>query len=383
MTSSFVTALKWFGLSILIIIVAFSPFLTYAGFIFYENVNYDLEKNPYTHWAGLEPSSQIYISWETNDETPSNIWLGTDPTNIALIYQNSSITQFHRILITGLIPDTIYYYKAGFNTPAGDAIYIGPLNTFRTAPVSYRPYNFTVISDTQSVFGSGYYDQLARRFGQPDFDTEFLSIVGDLIDIGTFQYEWNRFFKETAPYASKFSLLPTIGNHDGRTEDTLYRKYIGVSHSPDDFYFAFNYSNTLFVSAEYSDFGGMPDDLLKKQISWINETLINGQSMKWRILLVHRVEEWVEPFFDGYNVSLVFCGHYHHYDRYTEKGTPIMQLGSGGSIQDLYYSERNSSQQVLVQPSYTTVAIDDTKIDVKTFSTHDLLLDSFVIGGTI
>jgi hypothetical protein len=247
--------------------------------------------------------------------------------------------------------------------------------------MGYVPFTFSAISDPQEVWATGYYSRLAERFGEADFDTSFVTIVGDLVEYGISQPYWNRFFKESAPYLNKYALQPNIGNHDGRTPDSLYRKYINISTLPDNFYFAFNYSNVQFISAEQSDWKGMDDELLKAQIIWLNQTLMNGIGFQYRILMIHQMMDWVVPFIDLFNITLTLCGHYHHYDRYTLAGETIIQLGSGGSIQDLIYKTRPTSQKVLFQPSYTQISVTNQSIEINTFSPDKVLLDHAVIGG--
>ena len=60
-------------------------------FVYIENSLQNLsprEKAPYVHWGGLDPHTEIYISWETENPTESYVKYGLDSEELIFLFSN-------------------------------------------------------------------------------------------------------------------------------------------------------------------------------------------------------------------------------------------------------------------------------------------------------
>ncbi len=75
------------------------------------------------------------ISWSTNEAAPTIVYYGTDPQNLDRTAESASGTTFHRIHLSGLAPETTYY----FLVDSGQGRGVGPISTLQTAPPGAQP----------------------------------------------------------------------------------------------------------------------------------------------------------------------------------------------------------------------------------------------------
>ncbi|NMC05801.1 MAG: hypothetical protein GYA24_11345, partial [Candidatus Lokiarchaeota archaeon] len=135
-----------------------------------------MDKKPWVHWNGLDPSTDVYITWETAATLPSYVSYGTDQASLTSHVANSSGDTLHRFHLTGLTPNTRYYYRASHDNATAYAI-----GTFMTAPTPASPadFNFAILSDTQAWMGTGHYERLARAMSKLT-DLSFIAYAGDM-----------------------------------------------------------------------------------------------------------------------------------------------------------------------------------------------------------
>jgi 3',5'-cyclic AMP phosphodiesterase CpdA len=127
----------------------------------------------------------------------------------------------------------------------------------------------------------------------------------------------------------------SLGNHDAR-EQRFYKPFNMDGH----LYYTFNpRPDVCFFMLETSY--PTPD-----QFEWLEKELA-ASSSKWKIAVFHhplyssgnrhgsdlRLREVLEPFFVKYNVSVVFTGHDHFYERVKpQQGITYFVVGSGGQL---------------------------------------------------
>jgi hypothetical protein len=381
--------------NIFALIILLSPLAGYIGATIMAESMAPMEKAPYIHWNGLDPSHQVYVSWETEDAKTSYVKYGTDLSLSETPVSDSEVVTMHRIVLNGLMPGTKYYYKVG----SSESDLMENTHSFSTAPNSYVPFNFTILSDTQQLWGTGHYDTLSSAIADPRHgDAAFVAYAGDMGQEPHDQNTWNFFMKHTAKFSNHIPIVPGNGNHDrdGHSVDTMYNKYFNISQYvpassiPAKNYYAFNYSNILMLMCEIAEGGDCnPDsDFSIEQDTWINATLEATQSQDYRIMVFHRPMysgagyNWelinrFKPIIDKYNVSLVFYGHEHIYERYLVDNVTYVCLASGGGLQNVVAYQYPELRFQAMGASYTRLFITDTGILLKTYSPTFNIIDEY------
>jgi len=119
---------------------------------------------------------------------------------------------------------------------------------------------------------------------------------------------------------------------------------------------------------------------------WMNATLEAGQTMDYRIIVFHRAlyssnggsDELIArfmPIIIHYNVSLVFYGHEHCYERFYIQDHTLVCLAGSGGLQNAFVKGQPGRQSVSIAPSLTRVTIDETGITLTTLTPVLTVLD--------
>jgi predicted phosphodiesterase len=230
---------------------------------------------------------------------------------------------------------------AGETTPAGPASVVAPLSSAE-APVALPnkagTLKFAVLGDFGTASKSQY--QLAEQMDklQQKFGYELVILVGDNLYGSERPQDFEQKFE--IPYKAlidrKVKFYASLGNHDDRNqrfykpfnmEGKLYYSFKGPSQS------------VKFFALEST----YPEP---EQIKWVEDEL-KGSSEAWKIPYFHhplyssgsrhgsdiRLRDTLEPLFVQHNVSVVFTGHDHFYERTKpQKGIVYFVAGSGGQL---------------------------------------------------
>lgn len=360
-----------------------------------------MDKQPWTHWNGLDPSREVNISWETSKNSTSYIAYGTDMNSLIYNKSDSSLVSLHRILLSNLSSNMVYYYKVSNDN--GATIYGS--GSFKTAPTTdnFTDFSFAIISDTQNFMGEGHYPRMVNTISKMN-DIAFLAYAGDMVqDHGqtsiitpdSEQVSWNDFWRITNQLTSSIPIVPDPGNHDDSNEplDTnYYQRYFSISSSPNHNYYSFNWSRTQFIMAQIADGGDegrYNDSTLPtyKQDEWINTTLEAGQSLDYRIMVFHRalysangidqsLVDYFMPIVTRYNVSLLIYGHEHAYERFYIQNRTIMCLGGGGALLNGNLNPLPGSQEVAAGPNFTKITCTSVGITITTYTPTMKVIDT-------
>ena len=353
---------------VLMILVFTGPGLYFgAGLIKQQTLS--IEKTPFIHWCGLDPHSEVYVTWETVEETGSFVKYGTEPDNLSFTLVNSSLSTLHKIHLTGLISNVRYYYQTGASS-SSPTDKLSMVQSFKTAPYISKEFNITMISDTQELGGVGFYDTLGKAIKKMG-DTDFLVNAGDLTETADNQNLWNMY---------RIPLVPTPGNHDDiDNPDSKYLKYFGTTENSRDVYYSFNWSNTQFIMGQIGNRAHVDPQNPRntEHFKWLNETLEKGQDKDYRVLIYHinRLDV-MAPIIEKYNVSLLVHGHAHSYDRYYNNNHTYVCLGNGATIQAGTIEENEMSQKRTNGAGFTRLNINSTGILLETFNPSLDVMDS-------
>ncbi|MEX2685049.1 MAG: metallophosphoesterase [Candidatus Sigynarchaeota archaeon] len=387
-----------------VIFVVASPIFLYALTTQLAMDAVPFDKHPYTHFNGLDPSREMYITWENSQSMNASILLGQSPSTLVVnatnVTASAMFPTLYRAKLVNLQPNTKYYYRVesvNLTIP-----YISPVGSFWTAPATPLPFTAAFFSDSQQMWGIGHYERIANAIAARE-DLSFVSVLGDLAQEPDNQANWNLFMRESESWMRHYPTVPSIGNHDStfdsatghysNMENFMYLKYFGFSHETgpwaNHFFYSFNWSNVQFVVGEIGE-GSQENIALMNQSGWLNQTLKNGQDKAFRILVFHRslfsslgnhpdFIARIRPIVESYNVSLVMYGHDHHYERFLMNGHTYLCLAGGGGMQDTGFNIVPESQFINVGPSYTTVRFEIDRLVVETRSEENSLIESFTL----
>lgn len=266
-----------------------------------------------------DPSSGMAVNWVSDPEAPGSVVeYGTVPDYGARA-EGSRDTRgqevFHTAELTGLAPDTLYYYRCGDGAADWSA---GA--TFRTAPSAgaSREIRFAAMGDSRN--GATTFGRIAAD--AHDAQPAFTLYTGDAVDSGASPTQWMAWFEAAGLLDSAAPLMPTLGNHEGNA--ALYFEQFDLPGN--ERWYSFDWGNVHVVCLDTETALG------SEQGQWLKEDLQAADAnpdINWKVVFFHqppfssglghgsnqKVREAWCPVFDRYHVDLVLSGHEHNYER--------------------------------------------------------------------
>jgi hypothetical protein len=299
-----------------------------------------LPRGPYLQSA--TPSS-IVVRWRTDQAVDSRVIFGTDQLQLTSQQSDPTSTTEHVISLSGLDPDTKYYYAVGTSTEVlagGDAEHF-----FVTSPIpgAPKPTRIWILGDS----GTGNANSMAVRDAYYEFSadrhTDLWLMLGDnAYPYGTDTDYQAAVFDVYPEMLRSSSLWPTLGNHDGMSadSDTQSGVYYSIFTLPTqgeaggvpsgtEAYYSFDFSNIHFVVLDSHQTNR---SLSAPMLIWLNQDLAST-TQDWVVAYWHHPpyskgshdsdNEWqlIEmrenalPILENHGVDLVLTGHSHSYER--------------------------------------------------------------------
>jgi acid phosphatase type 7 len=290
-------------------------------------------KGPYLQ--DLAPRS-ITVMWHFDAATPARVVVeGRGGARVLDV----AAARIGEVRIDQLEPASRYRYRV----EAGGQVWRGELATAPEIGADV-PFSFIVVGDTRS--GADAHRRVVERMAQevPDF----VLGTGDMVDEGHRQDQWQQFFEVESPLLRDNVYFPAIGNHDrqgrGRTADS-YRAFFAVPENGGDTerYYAFSYAAARVLVLDSNEYSFALTD----QTAWLERELIAARqdpAIRHVFVVMHHPpysvslhggsvdlrERWT-PLFETYQVSAVFSGHDHAYQRAEHNGLRYFVSGGGGA----------------------------------------------------
>lgn len=289
------------------------------------------------------------ILWETDRPAAGRVRFGRQ-TPLESVIESGAADRLHRVALTGLEPDTAYFYEVESDTPER------PLSSgllgFQTAVRPDQPFAFAIIGDTEAR--PHINDAVAKAVWaeRPHFALN----CGDLTDGGfePYRFEWtHEYWAGVGQLAGRVPIFPVPGN--GEADLYWYNRYHA---QPDEKgYYTFQYGNAQFFMLDSNQDLGPGGE----QYAWLEKEL-GASTALWKIAAHHHPvytsdeddygDTWKEgsaygdgnprnllPLYERHGVDLVFFGHLHSYERtwavkdgaaHREDGVVYVQTGGGG-----------------------------------------------------
>ena len=310
--------------------------------------------------------TQVVVRWRTDSPVVGTLRAGPSPDSVQFVATNGVLDIEHEVTLSGLTPDTRYYYSVGTVATelAGDSSY-----TFRTAPPVGPAANtrIWVIGDSglPGVPADRVRDKYAAYPGADDTDV-WLMLGDNAYNTGTDSEYQVAVFDQYPEMLRQWFLWPTRGNHDGihiGTHNDYYEIFTlptdgvaGGLASGTEAYYSFDHANVHFICL---DSEGSSRAVGSPMLQWLRNDLA-ATTRDWIIAYWHHppytkgshdsdnagdsggrmrdMRENVLPILDSTGVDLVLSGHSHTYERsfllnghYGTSGTlvPSMEIDDG------------------------------------------------------
>jgi predicted phosphodiesterase len=341
---------------------------------------------------GRPDDRSVAVSWTTDAPSTSRVdYAGPDGTRATV--SNDARVQRHVLRLAGLAPGIEYRYQI-----FSDDIPLGGESGFRAprSPGETR-FRFGVVGDTATVSVPA---AIAARFA--DADPDLVLHMGDVVyPAGSEALYDQEFFRPFAAWLARGPVLPTLGNHDARTDRgaPMLANFVMPRNDAtgDSRFYAFRQGIALFVclDVETSAFGsGSP------QYEWLLRTLA-GTDATWKIVYFHEppfssdhsnvlARLVLSAVFERYGVDVVFSGHAHLYERtipirmYAASGPGIVYITEGGGGAILSTIERiPESAFVEARFSYLLGDVDGARLTLSAWSLDGATFDSVVLDKPV
>ncbi len=296
-----------------------------------------LVRGPYMTVA---TGNSINIQWRTGTASNNEVKFGTTTSLLSGIATNSTVSTEHSVALTGLLPNTKYYYSIG---QVGSVLQGDVNNYFVTAPATgnSQALKFWVTGD----FGNGSSGQTAVRNSFSSYTAG--QTVNGWLWLGDNAYangtdaEYQAYVFNVYPTIFKnLPVFPAPGNHDYAQSGYLSSAARGTnfpyfsifdisSNSGTEKYYSTNYGNVHLIAL---DSYGSYNTVNSPMYNWLQSDLANN-TQQWTIVYFHHApyskgshdsdnsSEMVDmrrniiPLLESYGVDLVLSGHSHSYER--------------------------------------------------------------------
>lgn len=312
-------------------------------------------------------------------------------------------TQIGEVKLTGLQPQTTYFYRVIRIDPETNEELLSDIASFQTAVRDDMPWSFGVIGDTQRN------PQITRKCGNGLFGLRpnMLIHCGDVVDDGYAKNQWLQdLFDPLSTLLAHVPMFPVIGNHE--RDAHFYYDYFSLPKP--EYWYTFNYGNAQFFMIDTN----RPTAEGSEQYRWLEEELKKSKAA-WKFAVHHhpcfssdnddygdtlkgtgktpvfgdRKARPLVSLYEKYGVDIAFAGHIHSYERTwpilemqinVAKGvTYIVSGGGGGGLEKAAPNRTWFQKQVHSAHHYCFATVHGDSIEFSAFDADGRLFDRFTL----
>ncbi|MSP62564.1 MAG: hypothetical protein EXR72_19980 [Myxococcales bacterium] len=241
----------------------------------------------------------------------------------------------HALHLTRLAPATAWSYRV---TVSAEGLPGGEIEArFHTPPAPGHPLRFAVFGDVRS--GHAVHDQIARAVAAEDPDLAI--VTGDLVDRGTDEGDWERFFDVAAPLLRQVAIYPAVGNHEYLRRGRGRERFLALfREGAKEAWWSFDVAGVHFVCLDSEALAN------PAQLIWLEHDLQAARKGKPRAIIAYghdgpwssalhgdnaaAIRDYV-PVLERHRVTVIFSGHDHDYERGKVGGLDYVVSGGGGA----------------------------------------------------
>jgi hypothetical protein len=286
---------------------------------------------------------EVTVIFDSDLPTLGEIRWGTSESYGQVL--TDGLGQHHILKLKGLEASTSYHYRVLCRTQAApiasNKIQLGATEIvdagdaqFHTPPVPGKVLRFVVYGDVRS--GHDIHAQLARSIAEEDPDLAL--VTGDLVDRGTDEGDWEKFFDVGGQLLRQLTIFPAAGNHEYARLGRGVGNFLSLFREGDDIpYYSFDVAGAHFVALDSNQYNS------PRQLAWLEKDLSATRS-KAIFVFAHEgpwstglhgdnptcIRDYV-PVLERHHVSMFFYGHDHHYERGRVGKLDYLVTGGGGA----------------------------------------------------
>ncbi len=297
-------------------------------------------RGPYLQSAA---PTAITICWRTAGPSDAGVWLGPTPSSLKLVRTATTPAKDHAVRLTGLSPDTTYFYAVGTSRlPLAGG---GTGFRFKTppGPSSTKPIRIWVLGDcgTGNATARAVRDAFEGFHGAKDADL-WLLLGDNAYYTGRDDEYQDKFFAVYPEQCRRLPLWPALGNHDGYSANSAKQSgpYYDIFSLPSkgesggvpsgtESYYSFDHGPIHFVCLNSFDEARSRNGAMLK---WLARDLAAAKA-RWLIAFWHHppyskgshdsdretnlidMRREALPLLEAHGVDLVLGGHSHSYER--------------------------------------------------------------------
>jgi PKD repeat protein/predicted phosphodiesterase len=356
--------------------------------------------------------TSIYINWHsaltgsTRVDYGTSEALGQTQTGSS---EDISGKKWHTVKLSGLMPETVYYYKCVSETQESE---IYNFKTPSSEILENQHLRFLLLGDSRTDIAKTTdiafiaKNKAVEMYGSPIYENINMIVhVGDIVSSGgtISQYE-NEYFNCYESLSRNLPMMVIIGNHENESSNYYsYMKYDDFSDFSwplSEKFYSFYYLNQQFI---FINGNGTYSNSI--QTNWLEDKLTEsaqnpdvdmvfcfthqpGHSELWPDGNTDYIQNDVIPLLRQYDkVQLLAYGHSHNYERGTIESTVensngdyyIMLTGGAGSALDRWgmYPNQQDYDEIMISFDHYLYNIVDIDLQNKSFE-----LFTYSLGNT-
>jgi hypothetical protein len=361
-----------------------------------------------------ETGDSVTISWRTNTKIQPYVMVNQKKTEG---FSKPSAEGFqNHTRLENLQPNESYKFQC---YSGNEEVNNGEFSI----PDKNSAFSFACVGDIQIKGHNKNWQDASKWLKNKDIN--FWLPVGDLVQQGLDQNQWNDFFSDSQELCLAAPIMPVVGNHDTYQKDEKGgfwpTNYVAQFDLPknsgveghDGLWYSFDYGLAHFVilnthvhgSPKFAD----ENEARKAQVEWLEKDLAKNKK-QWIFASFHVpayssgphgpdsigfLKKEFLPIFDKYKVTAVFNGHTHAFENTVpirngkqvasyKEGT-LYHNGAGIAYSakakgDKWFTEKVAPAERLPYTTIVTVKNDIVSVDTYNYRT-DELIDSIKINN--
>ena len=278
------------------------------------------------------------IAFETDVPSMATLSYSADrELGTTAVEDKPGLSKHHQFKLGGLRAATAYFYQATARSPGLVPVASTDVVPMHTPPDRGRPLRFVIYGDVRS--GHDVHAEVVRSIRAEDPDLAIST--GDLVDMGSDEAEWDRYFEVADPLLGSIPVYVAVGNHEyarGGQGIEHYRALFGPESPAAPLWGSFDVAGVHFVYLDSTRYGS------PEQLAWLKRDLETLKGARAIFVYAHHgaytsglhgdnevAKASYVPVLEHYGVTLFVGGHDHHYERGKVGTLDYMVSGGGGA----------------------------------------------------